>query len=77
MFNTLRQRWVSETPVFFKKLRNLSITVGSSATSVWVANSTMDLGLNETVLSVCKYSIAVCCALGLSSQLTKVDKPDA
>jgi hypothetical protein len=30
----------------------------------------MDLELGEPVLAVCKYSIAFCAALGLTSQLT-------
>ena len=75
MCEKLIERWNAETPIFFKKLRNLSIAIGGSATSVWLANSTMGLNLNETLLSICKYAIASCCALGLSSQLTKIDTP--
>lgn len=75
MCQKLIERWNAETPIFFRKMRNLAITIGSSATSVWVANSTMELNLNETLLSVCKYSITFCCAIGLSSQLTKIDTP--
>jgi hypothetical protein len=44
--------------------------VGGSATAVWVANSTMSLELNDTVLTVCKYTIAFCAAVGLTSKLT-------
>jgi hypothetical protein len=70
MINELKQRLKMETPPFFKKLEKLAITVGSSATAVWLANSTMGLELHDTVLTVCKYSIAFCAAVGLTSKLT-------
>jgi hypothetical protein len=59
-----------ESSPFFNKLKKLAITIGGSATAVWVANSTMSLELNDTVLTVCKYTIAFCAAVGLTSKLT-------
>ena len=70
MVQEILKRWKAETPDFFKKLRKIAIGIGSSATAVWVANANMDLELGEPVLAVCKYSIAFCAALGLTSQLT-------
>jgi len=74
MFNEIKQRWNSDTPSFFKNIRNLSIKIGGSALAVWTANTAMSLNLNEVILTVCKYTIMVCAALGLNSQLTKTDK---
>ena len=70
MVQEILKRWKAETPDFFKKVRKIAIGIGSSATAVWVANASMDLELGEPVLAVCKYSIAFCSALGLTSQLT-------
>ena len=70
MIQEILKRWKAETPDFFKKVRKIAIGIGSSATAVWVANQTMDLELDEPVLGICKYTIAFCAALGLTSQLT-------
>lgn len=76
IFKTIKDRWVSETPKFFKQIKRLVITLGTSATAVWVANSSMGLNLDDIVLNVCKYTIACCAAMGLTSQLTAVDPPE-
>lgn len=73
MLNTIKERWKAELPDFFKKLRNLAIALGVSATSVWVTNTTMDLKLPEKVMDICKYTIAIAAAAGMTSQLTKKD----
>lgn len=76
IIKTVKDRWNSETPKFFRKIKKLSVTLGSSATAVWVINSSMDLGLDDMILQVCKYIIASCAAMGLTAQLTKVDSDD-
>lgn len=70
------QRWKAEAPEFFKKLRSVAITIGSSATAVWVSNSSLGLNLDEIFLSICKYTIAFCAAVGLTSQLTAKNPPE-
>jgi hypothetical protein len=70
MVQEILKRWKAETPDFFKKVRKNAISLGSSATAVWVANASMDLELGEPVLAICKYTIAFCAAVGLTSQLT-------
>jgi hypothetical protein len=70
MVQEILKRWKAETPDFFKKVRKIAISLGSSATAVWVANSSMDLELAEPVLGICKYTIAFCAAVGLTSQLS-------
>lgn len=71
-FKTIKDRWKAETPAFFKEVKKFSLAIGSSCTAVWVINSSMGLELPEIILSVCKYAIAFCSAMGLTSQLTKV-----
>ena len=68
-----KDRWQAETPIFWKKVRLTAIKAGGAAAAVWVANSTMSLGLGITVLAVCKYTITACTAMGLMSQITKTD----
>lgn len=70
MFEIIMKRWKAETPDFFKKVKKVAVTIGTSATAVWVANSSMSLNLADPVLEVCKYTIAFCAAVGLTSQLT-------
>jgi hypothetical protein len=71
MLNEIKERWKSETPIFFKKLRNMAMTLGSSATALWLTNESMSLHLPDGVMNVCKYTIAACAAMGITSQLTK------
>jgi len=57
------ERWKAETPKFFKGVQKLSLTLGTSAVSVWVINDTMNLELPEVILSICKYVIAIAAGL--------------
>lgn len=70
MLTTCIKRLKAETPDFFKKLQKLSISLGISAVAVWTANSTLDLQLDETTITICKYTIAVCAAIAGTSQFT-------
>ncbi len=65
------ERLKADTPLFFKKARNLSFRVGGSAAAVIVANSSMSLRLDETLISVLGYVVAVCVAIAGTSQLAK------
>ena len=76
ILQTIKNRWCAQTPNFFKGIQKFAISLGSSATAVWVANETMSLGLHSTVLEVCKYLIAISAAVGVTSQLTQVQPSD-
>ena len=76
ILKTIKNRWCAETPNFFKGLQKIAVTLGSSATAVWVANDTMTLGLHPTILEVCKYLIAISAAMGVTAQLTQVQPSD-
>ena len=70
LFKTIIERWNSETPIFFLKIKKIAISLGTSAVSILIANETFSLGVDEPLLSICKYSIVVCAAMGMTSQLT-------
>ena len=71
MLKTVKERWCAKTPVFFQNVKKIMITLGSSASAVWMANESMNLQLHPTILEVCKYLIAVAVASGLTAQLTR------
>lgn len=73
LLNTIVSRWKSETPNFFKGVKKLAVSLGTSATAVWLVNDTMSLGLHPNVLEICKYLIAISAAMGVTAQLTQVD----
>ena len=73
MFTAIRKRWKAALPDFFIKVRKAAITVGTSATAVWVANNTMGLQLDPIILDVCKYVIATAAGMGITAQLTQKD----
>lgn len=71
LLKTIKERWMAESPAFFKGVKKFAAALATSATAVWTANSTMGLNLNETVLTVCKYTIAATIGMGITAQLTK------
>lgn len=75
IIDTVKQRWLAETPKFFVGVKKLAISLGSSATAIWVTNESMSLNLHETVLEVCKYIITFSAAMGLTAQLTQNTPP--
>lgn len=70
MIQTIIKRWKAETPDFFKKVRSFAVGIGVPAFGVWTANQSLNLQLDDVTLTICKYTIAVCAAMGLTAQLT-------
>jgi len=75
VLETVLQRWQSETPVFFKKVKKFAIILGTLATALIAANEPSGLGLPEVVLSLCKYVLTACAAMGVTAQLTQKTPP--
>lgn len=71
--NIFIERWKAKSPVFFKKLKSYALSIGGSAAAVLVANSTMSLNLNQTLISVLGYVVAACVAIAGTAKLTKED----
>lgn len=72
ILKTIKKRWNAETPRFFVGVKKLAFALGTSATAIIVADQSLSLGLNEIILSICKYTIVVGAAMGMTSQLTMV-----
>lgn len=70
LLNTIKKRWDAETPTFFKGIKKLTLSLGTSAMTVMLANQSLSLELDDNILSICKYVITVCVAMGMTSQLT-------
>lgn len=75
LLTTLKERWNTETPAFFKAIKKLALSLGSSAMAVILANQSLSLELDDNILTVCKYIVTACIAMGMTSQLTKIQPP--
>lgn len=75
LLKTIKKRWVAETPEFFRGIKKLAVSLGTSAMAVLMANQSLSLELDDNILTICKYAIAACAAMGLTSQLTAVRPP--
>lgn len=69
----LRERWNAKLPEFWVKVKSAAVFVTVGASSVWVANTAMNLQLSGFVLEFCRYAIVAGVFTGLSAQLTKTD----
>ena len=70
----LKERWVAETPDFWKRVMSFSIAIGSSAVAVIGAEKLFDLqnyGVPSVIFTICGYLIVFCFAVGLSAKITK------
>ena len=72
LLKTIKKRWDAETPAFFKGIKKLALSLGTSATAILLANQSLSLELDNGILTICKYAITVCVAMGMTSQLTMV-----
>jgi hypothetical protein len=72
LMETIKNRWDAETPAFFKGIKKLALSLGTSATAIILANESLSLALDDNILSICKYVISICVAMGMTSQLTMV-----
>lgn len=70
----LKERWKAEMPDFWKKVRNISVSLGTAGVALVTANATFnltDLGVPAIIFTIAGYIIAACYAIGLSAQITK------
>ena len=76
MLKELKERWKSESPDFWKKVKNFAVTLGTSAVAVLASDKLFDLqnyGVPQLVFTIAGYVIVACATLGLSAQITKKD----
>ena len=70
----IKDRWNSESPIFWKKIMKYSVTLGTSAVAVIGADKLFDLqsyGVPSIIFTICGYIIVACAASGLSAKITK------
>ena len=72
----LVKRWKAELPQFWKNVRSIAITLGTSALAVITADATFTLTLPLAIIEVCKYIIAITAAIAGTAQFTKQDNND-
>ena len=70
-------RLKSDTPVFWKKVQKLSISLATTAITVLTVNSTYSLALPSTVITSLGYAVAIGAAIAGTAQLTQKDTTDA
>jgi hypothetical protein len=69
--NELIERFKSESPEFFKKLKKFAIGVGAAALAFVTANATLNLEINSSLIEVANYIIAIAAAVAGTAQFTK------
>lgn len=77
-FKELKERWSAKMPIFWKKIMNWAIGIGTSAVAVIGMDKMFDLqsyGIPQDVFTVAGYIIVACAAVGLSAKITKTDTP--
>ena len=70
----IKTRWKAESPIFWKKILNKSITIGTIAVSIIGVEKLFGLiayGVPGIIFTVCGYIIVACAALGLAAKITK------
>ena len=74
LIQEIKERWVAESPEFWKKVLSFSVTLGTSAVAVLGADKLFELqsyGVPQMVFTIAGYIIVACAALGLSAKITK------
>lgn len=74
LFTELKNRWLAESPAFWKNVRNKAVILGTAGVALVTANATFGLvalGVPAIIFTIAGYAIAVCYAIGLSAQITK------
>jgi len=71
MLKTIQERWKADSPKFFIQLKKIALKIGGSSAAILVANSTIGLNLNASLLTCVGYVVAACVAIAGTAQLTK------
>jgi len=73
-YSLIKIRWNAATPVFWQRIKAISIKLGISAASVIGVDKFFDLqtyGVPQIIFTIAGYIIVVCATLGLAAQITK------
>ena len=73
LIKQVKIRWKSQMNKFWKKILNVSLTLGGSAAGVLLANTTFGLEqyVAPIIFTISSYILVACGAMGLAAKLTK------
>lgn len=74
LYKELKQRYNSESPILFVKIKKITFKIGASALAVITINSAVSLDLNTMLITILSYIVAMCAAINSTASLTVVDK---
>jgi len=69
MFQKLKDRWNSETPIVYKKIRNISVSLSGSATALLAVSSTANIIVPVILIKAASWVIIVGAVTAGYSQL--------
>jgi len=70
---TLWTRFKSEVPEFWRKVRNLAITLSGMAGAGLAANQLPGVAIDGIFINVLKYVVIICAIIAFQAQLTVKD----
>jgi hypothetical protein len=73
MLQHLKERWLAETPILAKKIRNLAITLGSTSMAV-LALTTVGVAVPAMVVGICTKIAIGATVIAPTVQLSRVKK---
>lgn len=71
VYTIIKNRYKSDSPLFFVRLKKFAMSVGTSALAVISINSIASLALPATLITILSYVVAICVAIAGTSKLTK------
>lgn len=74
MLEEFKQRWLSRTPIWFKKIRRISLWLSTTAMAILAAGVTLPgFTLPEIVKTICSWIVVGGITAGLVSTTAKTD----
>lgn len=69
----IKSRWNAKLNAFWKRILRVSITIGSAAAGIMLANTTFGLEqyVAPIIFTISGYILTACGAMGLAAKLTK------
>lgn len=76
IYKELIDRWKSESPEFWEKIKKYSVILGTSSLGIISLNEVIDLqalGVPAIIFKICGYILTFCAASGIMAKITKKD----
>ena len=76
MIKNIKQRWLSQTPKFWKLIRNAAAVIGAVSTAILTAETAAGIDLSSSYKKLLAWGIAIGAGVAAFSQLQKTNKND-